>query len=63
MVAHPDSGTAGNPPQDHGNQESFPVEEEQGGDRSDMESRYKKSCHPNDGLRKRSIASKTSRHT
>jgi hypothetical protein len=34
MVAHPDSDTTGNPPQDHGNQEGFPVEEEQGGELS-----------------------------
>jgi hypothetical protein len=62
MVAHSDSHTPGNPPQDHRDQESFPGEEEQRCNRSDMKCRNEEGRHPNDGLRKRSIGPKTSRH-
>ena len=56
MVSHPDAEAPGNPPQQHGEQEGFPTENEQRCHCADVKQDHEEDCHPDDWLSERPVA-------
>jgi hypothetical protein len=62
MIAHTDSNTACDPPQEHRQSKSLPGEEERCRDCANMKCHDEEGRHPNDWLCKRSVALNTPLH-